>query len=105
MSWSIGGYGQIQRQMWSCCSILTSEPIALPYGIRGHCDLANVLWCPARSPHPGSYREPKGILPTMPDHALTASTMKDSITWLYPSIEPYNMGRLQVSPVHQIYFE
>ena len=31
--------------------------------------------------------------------------MKDSVTWLYPPIEPYNTGRLQVSPVHEIYFE
>jgi len=41
----------------------------------------------------------------MPDHAPTASTMKDSVTWLYPPIEPYKTGRLQVSPVHEIYFE
>jgi proline iminopeptidase len=31
--------------------------------------------------------------------------MKDPVTWLYPPIEPYNTGRLQVSPVHEIYFE
>jgi proline iminopeptidase len=31
--------------------------------------------------------------------------MKDPVTWLYPSIEPYNIGRLQVSLVHEIYFE
>ena len=31
--------------------------------------------------------------------------MKDSITWLYPPIEPYNTGKLQVSPIHEIYFE
>src|SRR6266849_371907 len=41
----------------------------------------------------------------MPSHALTASIMKDSVTWLYPPIEPYNTGTLQVSPVHEIYFE
>src|ERR1700691_4065449 len=46
-----------------------------------------------------------GILPTMPNHAPTASPMKDSVTWLYPPIEPYNTGKLQVSPVHEIYFE
>ncbi|MGD0500232.1 MAG: prolyl aminopeptidase [Bryobacteraceae bacterium] len=34
-----------------------------------------------------------------------ASPMKDPVTWLYPPIEPYNTGRLQVSPVHEIYFE
>jgi proline iminopeptidase len=31
--------------------------------------------------------------------------MKDPVSWLYPPIEPYNTGRLQVSPVHEIYFE
>ena len=31
--------------------------------------------------------------------------MKDPITWLYPPIEAYNTGRLQVSPVHELYFE
>src|ERR1700679_3687948 len=31
--------------------------------------------------------------------------MKDFVTWLYPAIEPYNTGKLQVSPVHEIYFE
>jgi len=31
--------------------------------------------------------------------------MKDPLTWLYPPIEPYNTGRLQVSPIHEIYFE
>jgi proline iminopeptidase len=36
---------------------------------------------------------------------MPASTMKDSVTWLYPAIEPYNTGKLQVSPVHEIYFE
>ncbi len=33
------------------------------------------------------------------------SVIKDPLTWLYPPIEPYNTGRLQVSPVHEIYFE
>jgi proline iminopeptidase len=33
------------------------------------------------------------------------SVMKDSVTWLYPPIEPYNTGKLLVSPVHEIYFE
>jgi len=33
------------------------------------------------------------------------SVMKDPLTWLYPPIEPYNTGRLRVSPVHEIYFE
>src|ERR1039457_2794101 len=36
---------------------------------------------------------------------MPISIMKDPVTWLYPSIEPYNTGRLQVSPVHEIYFE
>jgi len=27
------------------------------------------------------------------------------VTWLYPPIEPYRTGRLQVSPVHELYFE
>ncbi len=31
--------------------------------------------------------------------------MKDPVTWLYPAIEPYNTGRLAVSPIHEIYFE
>jgi proline iminopeptidase len=30
---------------------------------------------------------------------------KESVTWLYPAIEPYNIGRLRVSPIHEIYFE
>ena len=33
------------------------------------------------------------------------SMMKDPLTWLYPSIEPYSTGRVQVSPVHELYFE
>ena len=41
----------------------------------------------------------------MPTHSQGVSIMKDSVTWLYPPIEPYNTGRLQVSPVHEIYFE
>jgi proline iminopeptidase len=31
--------------------------------------------------------------------------VKDPITWLYPLQEPYNIGRVRVSPVHEIYFE
>jgi proline iminopeptidase len=31
--------------------------------------------------------------------------MKDPVTWLYPAIEPYNTGRLRVSPIHEICFE
>ena len=31
--------------------------------------------------------------------------MKDPVSWLYPPIEPYNTGRLQVSSLHEIYFE
>ena len=45
------------------------------------------------------------IASKMPPSPLTASKMKDPVTWLYPPIEPYNTGRLQVSPVHEIYFE
>ena len=41
----------------------------------------------------------------MPNHPPAASILKDPVTWLYPPIEPYNTGRLQVSPVHEIYFE
>jgi hypothetical protein len=45
------------------------------------------------------------ILLTMPNHSLPVSVMKDPVTWLYPAIEPYHTGRLQVSPVHELYFE
>ena len=41
----------------------------------------------------------------MPNHNLPVSVMKDPVTWLYPPTEPYNTGRLQVSPTHEIYFE
>src|SRR5512140_2384025 len=41
----------------------------------------------------------------MPDDSRRASIMKDPVSWLYPPIEPYNTGRIQVSPVHEIYFE
>jgi proline iminopeptidase len=41
----------------------------------------------------------------MPNQALAASIMKDPVNWLYPPIEPYNTGKLRVSPVHEIYFE
>src|SRR6516225_6434674 len=34
-----------------------------------------------------------------------ASPMKEPVTWLYPPTEPYHTGQLQVSPVHEIYFE
>ena len=34
-----------------------------------------------------------------------AALMKDPVTWLYPAIEPYNTGRLQVSPIHELYYE
>ncbi len=30
---------------------------------------------------------------------------KDPQTWLYPEIEPYHTDRLQVSPMHSLYFE
>src|SRR5678815_175947 len=45
------------------------------------------------------------MLPTMLNHPPPVSIMKDPVTWLYAPIEPYNTGRLQVSPVHEIYFE
>ena len=41
----------------------------------------------------------------MLNHPLPVSATKDPVTWLYPPIEPYNTGRLQVSLVHEIYFE
>jgi proline iminopeptidase len=41
----------------------------------------------------------------MPKQLLPVSIMKDPITWLYPPIEPYHTGRLQVSSIHEIYFE
>ena len=41
----------------------------------------------------------------MSNQQLSASTMKDPLTWLYPPVEPYNTGRLQVSPVHELYYE
>ena len=42
----------------------------------------------------------------MANHSPSVSLMNNIPgTWLYPSIEPYNAGRLQVSPVHEIYFE
>src|SRR5689334_19944876 len=39
-------------------------------------------------------------LPSMPNHPI-----KDPVTWLYPAIEPYSTGRLQVSPIHDLYYE
>src|SRR5947209_19548079 len=33
------------------------------------------------------------------------SIRKDPVTWLYPPIEPYNTGKLKVSPVHELYYE
>ena len=41
----------------------------------------------------------------MPNRTIHESGIKDPVTWLYPPIEPYNTGRLRVSPVHEIYFE
>lgn len=31
--------------------------------------------------------------------------IKDPLTWLYPATEPYNIGKLKVSDLHEIYFE
>jgi len=45
------------------------------------------------------------MLQTMSKLSQPVFTMKDPVTWLYPPIEPYNTGRLQVSPIHEIYFE
>ena len=45
------------------------------------------------------------ILVGMSDQGVPKSVMKDPVTWLYPLYEPYNTGRLQVSPIHEIYFE
>ena len=41
----------------------------------------------------------------MSNQVIPVSTMKDPVTWLYPPIEPYRTGKLQVSSVHEIYFE
>ena len=49
--------------------------------------------------------ETKRYTALMPNHSPSVSIMKDPVTWLYPPIEPYNTGRLQVSPVHELYFE
>src|ERR1700722_20252612 len=43
--------------------------------------------------------------PMIVSNKIPPSQTKDSVTWLYPPIQPYNTGKLQVSPVHQIYFE
>jgi proline iminopeptidase len=37
--------------------------------------------------------------------ALPEALRKDPVSWLYPPIEPYNTGRLRVSPIHELYFE
>jgi proline iminopeptidase len=31
--------------------------------------------------------------------------LRDPITWLHPPVEPFDTGRLQVSPLHTIYYE
>ena len=41
----------------------------------------------------------------MSNQTLPSAQMKEQGTWLYPPIEPYRTGRLQVSPVHELYFE
>jgi pimeloyl-ACP methyl ester carboxylesterase len=45
------------------------------------------------------------ILFRMSNQPFPQSVLKDPVTWLYPPLETYNMGRLRVSPVHEIYFE
>lgn len=34
-----------------------------------------------------------------------ASMMRDSVTWRYPEIEPFETGRLRVSAIHDLYYE
>jgi proline iminopeptidase len=41
----------------------------------------------------------------MSNQTLPSAQMKEQGTWLYPPIEPYRTGRLQVSSVHELYFE
>ena len=41
----------------------------------------------------------------MSNQALPSAQMKEQGTWLYPPIEAYRTGRLQVSPLHELYFE
>ena len=36
---------------------------------------------------------------------MSKNYAQDPNSWLYPEIEPYKMGRLKVSDVHEIYFE
>jgi proline iminopeptidase len=36
---------------------------------------------------------------------MSSYPVKDPLTWLYPSLEPYNTGTLKVSDLHEIYFE
>jgi proline iminopeptidase len=42
---------------------------------------------------------------SMLDHRVPESVAKDSVTWLYPPLEPYITGPLRVSPTHEIHFE
>jgi proline iminopeptidase len=37
--------------------------------------------------------------------SVSAHLKKDPLSWLYPPIEPYRIGRLKVSDIHEIYFE
>lgn len=46
-----------------------------------------------------------GILLDMHNQPSGKSIGKDPVTWLYPLVEPYNTGRLKVSPLHEIFFE
>ncbi len=41
----------------------------------------------------------------MMNSRLSPSLAKDAVTWLYPTVEPYKTGRLQVSSLHEIYYE
>ncbi len=33
---------------------------------------------------------------------MTHLPLKDPVTWLYPPIEPYRTGRLEVSDLHEL---
>lgn len=35
----------------------------------------------------------------------TPAPLKDPLTWLYPPLEPFHVGRLKVSPIHDLHFE
>ena len=53
----------------------------------------------------GFARSELGILLDMHNQPSGKFIGKDPVTWLYPLVEPYNAGRLKVSPLHEIFFE